>query len=606
MVIDPAKTGPWAIRDWAAAAVLFCATAGVVLWQNAHIVVLWDLSYVLDTAARLAAGQMPYRDFPLVHSPLTFVVQATIMRITGRVLFHHTLYAAMVGGLSTVLTWRLMLRAAGNWWLALVLALPLVALGIYCILPHPSYDCDAAFWTLIALWSLGRLDDERAGWGRGLAAGVLVCMPVFFKQNMGLPFLLAVLGVVLFVLVQRRGARAQAPAGVLLGAAITMFAALVLLHFTAGLSHYFHWTVRFASVRRMPTAGAMLSVFGDPSLFWTLPCLAAGVYRLRHEPTRWVKGWRVLSFLLLAAPFVWALSSLVRFDDADDRGDSLLALWPMLLVAAAVVAIWKLMRLGRDGRMRDFLPLLALAAIAGAFLSQQLWGSTYAIWPLLMLLVAGLLADLKSELDGNAVWIAPALAAVIVVTLVLCGSFYLVSEERLEYAKFPAGPVLRSEIPALKGMSTPGPYVPEMDGFLRYAAANIPADDGMILIPGEDPFYFASGRVPKYPVLLFDPTTDPYSPDEVMGIVHQKDIRWLVVKRDLQIVGNPTPDFEWLMETLGREFKLQEQLPGYDIYRRPASSGQSSVISGRWSVVSDQGSVIEDDRAIGWLVAFWL
>lgn len=54
----------WAGRDWIAGLGLFAATAAVILWQNAHVAVLWDLSYVLDTANRIALGQMPYRDFP--------------------------------------------------------------------------------------------------------------------------------------------------------------------------------------------------------------------------------------------------------------------------------------------------------------------------------------------------------------------------------------------------------------------------------------------------------------------------------------------------------------------------------------------------------------
>jgi hypothetical protein len=78
-------TGPrWALRDWIAAVALFAATAGVVLWQNAHVAVLFDLSYILNTAERIALGQMPYRDFPLAHAPLTFLLQAAIVRITGR------------------------------------------------------------------------------------------------------------------------------------------------------------------------------------------------------------------------------------------------------------------------------------------------------------------------------------------------------------------------------------------------------------------------------------------------------------------------------------------------------------------------------------------
>jgi hypothetical protein len=52
----------WGLRDAAAAAVLFLATAGVILWQNAHVAVLFDLSYILNTAERIALGQtFPWR-----------------------------------------------------------------------------------------------------------------------------------------------------------------------------------------------------------------------------------------------------------------------------------------------------------------------------------------------------------------------------------------------------------------------------------------------------------------------------------------------------------------------------------------------------------------
>ena len=93
-------------------------------------------------------------------------------------------------------------------------------------------------------------------------------------------------------------------------------------------------------------------------------------------------------------------------------------------------------------------------------------------------------------------------------------------------------------------------------------------DDGLILIPGEDPFYFATGRVPRFPVLLFDPTTDPYSPAETAALVRSQNIRWLIVKRDLQMKEDPTPDRAELMTLLMKEFTLAAHLHGYDVYRR--------------------------------------
>ena len=109
--IEPALADHrWSLRDSIAAAALFLASAAVVLRQNAHLCVLWDASYTLDTSFRIALGQMPYRDFPLVHAPLTFLIQAAIMRLTGRVFFHHVLYAALVNGVSAVLAWRIALH----------------------------------------------------------------------------------------------------------------------------------------------------------------------------------------------------------------------------------------------------------------------------------------------------------------------------------------------------------------------------------------------------------------------------------------------------------------------------------------------------------------
>ena len=61
-------------------------------------------------------------------------------------------------------------------------------------------------------------------------------------------------------------------------------------------------------------------------------------------------------------------------------------------------------------------------------------------------------------------------------------------------------------------------------------------------MPGEEPFYFATGRVQRFPVPFFDPTIDPYSPAEIASLVRSCNIRWLIVKRDLQTKEDPTPD----------------------------------------------------------------
>jgi hypothetical protein len=578
----------WTLRDWLAAAGLFLATAGVVLWQNAHVAVLFDLSYILNTAARIALGQMPYRDFPLAHAPLTFLIQAAIIRLTGRVIFHHVLYTVLIGGLASVLAWRIAFgslhgRVRAAWPTALLVAAPLCVLGIYCIVPNPEYDCDCGFWILVAVWMLLRLDAEP-GARFGFAAGAALCVPLFFKQNMGLPFLLVAVGAVLLSLALNGRRHWQNPAtgptlltlfSVLAGACVTLATAVLVLHWTAGIGNYVHWTIEYAGQRRLPGFSLMLGVYRDPSLLGTLPCVTVALVLLWVGPKlRWT---RIAAFALMAAPFVLTLASLFLYDDADERGDSLLALWPLLLVLAAALTIANLFRLRSETSLRAFLPLVLLAAIHGTFMSQQLWGSTYAIWPLLALLVAEMLAFLNGSLDGiregiaaraASAWFVPALAALISVTLLVCGGFYTASEERLSYAYFPDGPPVHSAFPQLAGLATPGPYLPEIDDLLRYTQANIPFDDGIVLLPGEEPFYFATGRVPRFPVPFFDPTIDPYSPAEIASLVRSRNIHWLIAKRDLQTKEDPTPQREATMNLLMSDFKLAARLHGYDVYRR--------------------------------------
>src|ERR1700694_2006218 len=91
-----------------AALFLFLATALVVVWQNSRLAVLWDLSYTLENSYRISLGDIPYRDFPFAHAPLTFLMQAALIKLTGRVYWHHVAYCAVIAGLSTLLTWRIL------------------------------------------------------------------------------------------------------------------------------------------------------------------------------------------------------------------------------------------------------------------------------------------------------------------------------------------------------------------------------------------------------------------------------------------------------------------------------------------------------------------
>ena len=624
----------WRVRNLFTAAVLFFATAAFTLWQNARVAVLWDISYLLDTAYRISLGQLPYRDFPFAHAPLSFLLHAALIHFFGRVYSPHIDCAAIEAGVATILTWSILLhllqrhyssvslsysveelsaRVIGNfdrnaehatteavmlvsprliggnkrvnltkaedeskpstasmplaapttnpladraWQVATLLSAPLVCLGIYAIYPHPIYDSDCILAVLFALYLLQRATDSAL---LGALAGAAAVLPLFFKQNIGLPFLLVTFFAVGIIAFARRK---RAPQICFFAGAIAAFgSALFLLYKTVGLQNYLHWTLTFAAQRRLPGLDQLLTIYQQISLLWTIPAALVAVVLLRIERLRGARWVSPAAFLLLAAPFLWTLVEFARTDDIADRADQLLSLWPHLLIlsAALTVANLRLSVLKRSPNLTPLLPLILLATVHGAFLSQQLWGSTYALWPLLALLITTLLMQLPA--------VARPLAVVISATFLICGALYATSHERLGYI-YLDGDVATATLPELNGLATPGSWIPGFEELVRSSNDEIPSTDAILLLPGDTPFYFATGRTPQFPVLLFDPATNPYSPQEILEQVNALNVRWLIVSRNLQLTAPPSPDLPEILRTLQPEFTLAHALTNYDIYRR--------------------------------------
>jgi len=568
----------WFWYDWIAALFLFLATAAVVVWQNSRVGVLWDLSYVLENSYRISLGNIPYRDFPLPHAPLMFLIQAALIKLTGRVFWHHIVYCSVAGGLATVLTWRILLhllRGANARLLAYLLSLPLIVLGIYCIFPHPFYDPDCTLAILLSLLLLLQLEHKRISSMRAFLTGTTLVIPLFVKQNTGLAFLAssALAFVVLMAIDAWRRRPLRGRAWVLAGAAAGLALSLLIIQLTAGLHNYWYWTIRFAAERRTPARVEMLGIYTDKTLLFWIALFVAGALLLWFS-RRESRGLRMLSGLIVSVPFAWPAIYLLRDQDASERAERLLAFWPALLIASFIVAILNIKH--RNGVLL-VLPFILIGTVNGAFLSQQLWGSTYALWPLFMILIATMIVSLRRIAIDAFGWMAVPLTTVIVASLMISGVSYVRSEERLDYANLSDGEMTRSTLPQLRGLSIRGRWIPDFEELVSYSNAEIPRDDAVLVLPGEDLFFYTTGRTPQFPVQLFDRTTNPYSPEEIIKLCGDRNIRWVIVKQDLQLDDDRVEqDKDRLTELLDEDFEQVESLNNYDIYRRNDSPETSS------------------------------
>ena len=133
----------------------------------------------------------------------------------------------------------------------------------------------------------------------------------------------------------------------------------------------------------------MIGMYKDTGTVWWLLPVVAGLVLMwlsrRNRQVRW------LSLVLILVPFVWPVIYLFRDNDASERAERLVNLWPLVLI----LSIPAMVSIVRRRSVSDLLmPLVVIATVHGAFMSQQLWGSTYALWPLFMILVAFVISAL--------------------------------------------------------------------------------------------------------------------------------------------------------------------------------------------------------------------
>ena len=149
----------------------------------------------------------------------------------------------------------------------------------------------------------------------------------------------------------------------------------------------------------------------------------------------------------------------------------------MLLLVSLVYALWQL---PRARTLAQFVPLILLAVIHGAFLSQQLWGSTYALWPFLMILIATILIFLVPDSTASTLPLI-ALSCVISFTLVAAGAYYALSHERLQYVDLSGDTLAHSALPPLRGLAMRGDWLPDFEELVAYTNREIPRGDAILM-----------------------------------------------------------------------------------------------------------------------------
>jgi hypothetical protein len=75
---------------------------------------------------------------------------------------------------------------------------------------------------------------------------------------------------------------------------------------------------------------------------------------------------------------------------------------------------------------------------------------------------------------------------------------------------------------------------------------------------------------------MFDRTVNPYAPRELAALAAARDVRWVIVKKRLQVNGDPMPELPAVLVLLQPHFHVVAQLRNYTIYARASGPAKSS------------------------------
>ncbi|MDP9245797.1 MAG: hypothetical protein M3O64_04015, partial [Chloroflexota bacterium] len=377
--------------------------------------------------------------------------------------------------------------------------------------------------------------------------------PLFFKQNIGGAFVVALMAV-LVIEAWARPARRPELRWFVIGLAGALGMELVLLQLVVGIDAYIRWAWTFAMSGRGVTLDR-IHEFADPVVLFPgliIVALAAAAPRAseRARALLFAGGLAVALAATPAAPIALQMAPLFL---------------PPLLFAALALGLARLVRGG--ARLEFLLPVVLAATTLGTLQSQGLVNSTFGIFPLLTLALACVVRDL-ANFAPRPVRLVPLAGACIALVVTVVGAVSTIENVRLRFIHVnDPGPVATSAFPSLAGLSARGPYLAELDAVLYWMRDNVPPADGFVFLPGEDPAFFALGRKPALPSVYFYDVATPYTPSELARIADEVGLRWVIVKDPLQLTVQPPLEPE-LVARLTAGAALVTTVGPYRIFRR--------------------------------------
>ncbi|MFA6005065.1 MAG: hypothetical protein WC775_01110 [Patescibacteria group bacterium] len=559
-------------------------SALVTFWQSGRTTLYGDFAYFIENSYRIFIGQIPYKDFVLVLTPGTYYISALIMKVFGSVYIYQVFYSMSVSFLTVVITYKVLSLVGKNRLVNLLVLLPLVFSG-HARYPFPSYDVNMMLVSLFGIYILLKTMGKSAGSKNYFFIGILSAVTILFKQNTGLIYtvLMFFLGGFNIYFFETEGKVKRLL--LLMGGMLTiLFVFLGNLLLTNSLREFVYQTLTFPITVRRPGSvffATFADVFRPRSLFYYFPFLVISLLILVKKATN-TKIFLLAIYGAVISPIVYASFLFVR-----NRGISTdmsfipgfvymfsTSVWYVVIFGLVFLLLFSLSTKKIESKTDWFMFVFSWCVIVfslSPFMLHPIEAATMYSYPLFAVLLI-LLYNRLCKFFPSFAWGKVVGSIAGGTAIALCFSLI---ESHLLLIGVPLGVVSKQSITArsVRVTSYPG-VVPEtweadVAAMLRYVKKNIPLKDSVVALPGIDPFYFVTGRIPPLAYTQYAEQTFPYSPLDYSAEIETHNVKWVIVKTDyLHTTEKGYMDVDAIVSALKNHYFLKKQIKGYNIYHR--------------------------------------
>ncbi len=540
----------------------------VVIFQTNRFWYLPDLSFVLEHSYKILHGIVIYKDFIFPYPPGTFIIQALVIKIFGTTLYPQIIYCSLVSFFTYLLTYRILYFFNNDKLLNVILAFPVVFTGGYGLLSFPFYDPDSVLFILISIYFIFCAIEKGFPAIVTFLGGFFTVFPAFFKQNTGLAFFALInISFIIVLVYKKEEINLKSYLVFLFGALIASAGWIIYIQLTSGIANYYYSIITIPGQVRLPTPTRFFKEYLNFRVFKdVLLCIPVFlVLYFIESKNRWVN---YFVYLLALLPFyIIPLTEYILFHR--EYYDSFLEIWIVTIIFASVAGIYSLLKIKDINLYTKIFIFVLIGLLNAAFLSQGYNSSTYSLWPILSILLGMLYlisahgkfkfhtAQFKRIFTLNSLAITISVVVLVVSNFHWHMVFYLSGEGELH----------RSTNAALKGLVAPGDFIPNLDNLLVFVKNEIPPDDGIINIPHEDPFFFATGRIPQVPIYINEWSLTIYTPEEIVDMIRTHGVKWIIVKTRLQMGNSDNRNIDTILSMLKKDYSPYKSIPGYEIYK---------------------------------------